>query len=261
MRALALGLLALLPAAPQALAAAWTQAEGSGIFIGTAAFTAGSQYLRAGNPTSQPEYRKLETTFYLEYGVTDWLTAIAAPSLRWTRSAGAGADSFSGLGYTDLGARVRLWSDSASVLSIQAVGRIPGASDDRRSARAGNTDAQFDLRLLYGHGFQLGETPAFVNAEAAYRFRADDPPDEWRLDLTFGIRPAERWLLLAQSFTTISNGAGRGVYPASWNSKAQLSAVYEFAPGWSLQGGVIFTTAGDDALRELGGLIGVWRRF
>lgn len=242
-------------------AAAWTQPEGSGLFIGTATYTAGNRFFEDGRLTRVPDYRKLETTFLIEYGATNWLTVVATPALRWTRVDTTPSDTFAGLGTSDLGARVRLWQDGSSVLSTQALVRIPGATDDRRPAQFGNTDPELDLRILFGHSFQAFERPAFVNLEAAYRLRFDDPPNEFRADITLGIRPAERWLLLGQSFTVVSDGSGSGPWRRYWYTKAQTSAVYEFAPGWSLQAGLVTTYAGDNALQENGGLVALWRRF
>lgn len=255
-------LLAAMCVPGRADAGAWTQPQGSTLFIGTAAYTAADQGLRDGFSTRRvPDFRKLETSLLIEHGVTDWLTAIATPSLRWTRVGSPASDDFFGLGYTDLGARARVWRDEASVLSVQVLGRIPGATDDKAPAQIGNTDPELDLRVLFGHGFTAGGRPAFVNLEGAYRLRAADPPNEFRADLTFGIRPAERWLLLAQSFTVASDGAGRSPFDDYWYTKAQLSAVYELSPGLSLQLGVVTTYAGHNALRETGGLVGIWRQF
>ncbi|MCX7931787.1 MAG: hypothetical protein N2588_04465 [Rhodovarius sp.] len=258
---LLLAAFALAIPAGSARAAAWTHPAGSGLFIGTAAFTTGDRYLRSGGSAPVPSYTKVEDRFLIEYGLTDWITAIAMPSLRWTRAGGAPADVFFGLGYTDLGARVRLWQQEASVFSFQVLGRIPGARDDGRRAQFGNTAGELDLRLLFGHGFSTLGRPAFVNLEAAYRLRFRDPPDEFRFDATYGWRPVEHWLLLAQSFTVASHGAGQGAYGSSWYTRVQLSAAYEWSPGWWLQAGGLVTLAGHNALRENGAILALWRRF
>lgn len=251
-------------AAPAAVAfgAAWTLPRGTGEAIVTTTYTQGSQYLRSGGAEQRlPEYRKIETSALVQYGLTDGITLIAMPSVFGARTGGATADDYTGLGYTDLGARARLWHDDSGVVSFQALGRIPGATDDRKPAQLGNTDAQVDLRLLAGRGFTLGEMNAWVNVEAAYRPRFEDPPNEWRFDLSVGIRPAADWAVLAQSFNVISDGEGRGAYPSYWYSKAQLSVLWEFAPSWTLQAGAFTTLAGQNALRENGALLALWRQF
>lgn len=254
-------LLLLLAMPATARGAAWTQQEGHGLFIGATTFTAARQAFQGGQTVGIPAFAKVESALYVEYGLTDGLTLLAQPSLRYTHVGGDFADDFQGFGYADLGARQRLWQGGGSVLSMQGVVRVPGATDGRRVAQIGNTDAEIDLRLLFGHGFTLGTMGAFVNAEAAYRIRFDDPPSEFRLDLTAGLRPIPRWLVLAQSFTVVSNGAGRGPFPAYWYTKAQLAAVYEIGDGWSVQAGAVMTYAGDNALREIGGLVGLWWQF
>ncbi len=253
---------ALVAPAAVAFGAAWTLPRGTGQAILTTSYTQGSQYLRAdGGEQRLPEYRKAETSLLVQYGLTDALTLIAAPSVFAARTGGANPDSYAGLGYTDLGARARIWNDEAGVISLQALARIPGATNDRRPAQLGNTDTALDLRLLAGRAIAIGGTEGFVNLEAAYRARFNDAPNEWRFDLSLGLRPAPGWAVLAQSFNVISDGEGRGVYPSSWYSKAQLSVLYDVAPGWTLQAGAFTTIAGENALRENGALLALWREF
>lgn len=252
---------AVLAAPAGARAAAWTQPEGQGLFIGTATLTSAEHQFQEGRAVRRPDYTKTETTFLLEYGLTGRLTLIAQPSIRTTRIGGASGDDFAGLGYTDLGARWRLWQGAGGVFSVQGLLRLPGATDARRAAQIGHTGAEIDLRALFGQGFALGGRPAFVNVEAAYRLRLGDAPDEYRVDVTFGLRPAPRWLLLAQNFAVASNGSGRGPFAAYWYTRAQVSAVYELGGGWSVQAGAARVYAGDNMLRETNAILALWRRF
>jgi hypothetical protein len=259
----ALPIAAMILGAPVvAFGAAWTLPRGTGQVILQTAYTQGWQYLRTGGTSQRlPEYRKVETTALVEYGLTDALTLVATPSFVAARTGGAQRDDYAGPGYTDLGARVRLWSDDASVVSFQALGRLAGPQDDRRPAQTGNTDEALDLRLLAGRGFALNGRNAWLNAEAAYRLRDNDAPNEWRVDVTLGWRVTEETALLAQSFNVISDGEGRGVYPSYWYSKAQLSLLWQFAPKWSVQAGAFMTVAGENALREHGALLALWHQF
>jgi hypothetical protein len=261
---LSLPLAAIAVTAPVAVAfgAAWTLPRGTGQAILTTTYSQGSQYLRQDGVSQRvPEYRKAESTALLEYGVTDGITLVAIPSVFAARTGGSTRDTYSGLGYTDLGARARIWSDEAGAISVQALARIPGAQDDRRAAQFGNTDGQVDLRVLAGRGFSLGDTTGYVNFEAAYRTRLDDPPHEWRFDLSLGVRPHPDLTVLAQSFNVISDGEGRGAYPSAWYSKAQLSLLWNLAGPWTLQAGAFTTIAAENALRESGGLLALWRSF
>ncbi|UFZ07986.1 hypothetical protein LQG66_17520 [Bradyrhizobium ontarionense] len=245
-----------------ALAGAWTLDAGTGavVFTGTAmqsnsAFDSGSKL----QPI--PRYSKDEAQALIEYGVTNWFTAMFQPSLQHVDIAAPFSARRSGLGYTDIGGRARIWSDASWVVSAQAIVRIPGVFDKTNPAAIGYTDPEIELRGLAGHSFKAGALPAFVDLELAQRYRLGGPPNEFRADITFGIRPAEKWMLLAQSFNVLSEGAGSWGYGSFAYHKFQLSAVYALTPTLSLQLGGYSTYWGRNALQENGLVIGAWYKF
>jgi hypothetical protein len=245
-----------------ALAGAWTLEANEALLIATGTFQAGDRAFDArGRPVPVATYKKFELSAYAEYGVTDWATVLVSPSLERVTVARPYPGDYLGPGYSDFGVRLRLARAENTVLSVQAAARIAGASDTRNPAEIGNTDPEADFRVLLGQSFAVGDWPAFLDLQAAYRVRAGAPPDEYRIDLTFGVRPAPGWLLLAQSFNVISTGPGAGIFPDTRYHKLQGSVVWEFSPGWALQGGVIATVAGRNALRERGLVGGLWRWF
>ncbi|CAB3739029.1 transporter family protein [Paraburkholderia rhynchosiae] len=262
MRGCAAGAVLML-ATSHALAGAWTLPAGTGQAIVNTTATSNDRYFDDhGSPFSNQAYRKVETQFAVEYGITDSLTGFVAPSLLGTSVGGSAGDHYFGVGYTDLGLRKRVYSDGANVFSVQATARAPGARDAGNPAEVGYTGFEYDLRALYGRSFQIGNWPAFVDAEFGYRFRNGSPPGEYRVDLTLGARPAAQWLLLLQSFSVISDGVGRGVFNFRYSYyKIQPSVVWDFAPKWSAQLGVVTTVAGRNAWREQGVAAGLWRRF
>ena len=93
------------------------------------------------------------------------------------------------------------------------------------------------------------------------RLRFGDPPNEVHADLTFGVRPVPRFLLLAQSFNTWSDGRGKGVFDRYRYHNLQASAVLDLDDHWSIQAGALGTAGGKNALRERGLLFGLWRKF
>jgi protein XagA len=107
----------------------------------------------------------------------------------------------------------------------------------------------------------MGGWPAFVDVQFAQRFRMGEPPNEFRADLTLGLQPQERWLLLIQSFNVISEGAGSFSTPSYSYSKIQLSAVYALTHSLSLQFGGYTTYMGRNALQENGLVLSAWYRF
>ena len=197
----------------------------------------------------------------MEYGVTDWLTVMAIPGLQRIDIAAPVGAHRSGVGYTEFGARTRLWQGSNWVVSGQGTFRVPGTYDAANPAAIGYTGAEIDIRGLFGASFEIGGWPAFVDAQLAQRFRAGGPPNETRVDLTLGLRTARQWLLLAQSFSVISQGSGSALFPSYDYHKLQLSVIYDITPRWALQGGAFSTVSGRNALQENGVVLGAWYRF
>jgi hypothetical protein len=139
--------------------------------------------------------------------------------------------------------------------------RIPSTFDKINPAAIGYTGHEIELRGLAGYGFKAGTIPAFVNLEVARRYRLGGPPNEFRTDVTFGIRPADKCLLLAQSFNVISEGAGSWGFGSFAYHKFQLSAVYAVTRTLSLQLGGYSTYWGRNALQENGLVVGAWSKF
>lgn len=243
-------------------AGAWTENTGKGQVIAAGTFTRSTrQFDDGGDAVPIPRYDKFELNTLIEYGLTDWLTVMTQPQLMWTGIAAPTDAEASGLGYTDLGARTRLWSDKESVFSAQAFARVPGQHDEDNAAAIGKTDPELDLRALYGRSFTIDGRSGFIDAQLGYRFRFDDPPNEVRFDFTFGIRPDPKLLLLAQSFNTFADGSAEGVFEDGREHKIQLSAVLSLDDVWSVQLGGIATVAGENALRERGVIAALWRKF
>lgn len=252
----------LLPLAGQAQAGAWTQQQGHGQVIVTSTFTKADQLFDAnGKLIAIDDYKKFELSAYMEYGLTDSLTLLGQTTYNSIDIKPPTDSEYNGFDYTEFGARARVWQGQNGVFSLQSTLRVPGASDEGNTAEAGNTQVEWDLRALAGYSFNLGSWASFAEAQAAYRFRFDDPPDEMRLDLTLGTRPHPKLLLLAQSFNTWTNGAGTGGFPRSREHKLQLSAVWDVRPNWSLQFGGLITADGVNTLYEKALFAGVWYRF
>jgi hypothetical protein len=252
----------LLSYSTMAFAGAWTQEEGRGELIFSAlAMQASSVFTTGSALRSIPPYTKAEAEALVEYGVTNWFTAMFGPSLQHVDIAPPFGAVRDGFGYTDIGGRARIWSDDSWVMSVQGLLRVPGTYDKSNPAAIGYTDPELELRGLVGHSFKVDTIPSFVDVQIAQRFRLGGPPDEFRADLTFGIRPIDRWLLLAQSFNVISEGKGTWGFGSFAYHKVQLSAVYALTTSLSLQLGGYSTYWGRNALQENGLVVGAWYRF
>jgi hypothetical protein len=258
-RVLAIGLMTS-PGA--ALAGAWTLESGQGLAIMSLTPSQARKVFDArGNVQSTPPYSKTELETLFEYGVSSWFTAMLAPSVQHI-SIGAPIEAHrTGSGYTDVGGRVLLSQGSAWVLSAQTTLRVPGAFDKSSAASIGYTDSEVDVRGLFGYGFEIAGWPTFIDVQLAQRFRLGGPPDEFRADLTLGVRPLERWLLLLQSFNVSSEGAGTLGFSSYAYHKLQASAVYAVTPAMSLQLGGFTAFAGHNALQENGVVLSGWYKF
>jgi hypothetical protein len=208
-----------------------------------------------------PRYNKFELTGLVEYGATDWLTLMVLPQLQHIDIGSPTDAQRTGLGYTEFGGRAKLYDANSWVFSMQATLRVPGTFDTGNSAAIGYTDVQADVRALLGRSFTIGRWPAFFDMEMAQRFRTDGAPDEFHTDFTVGVRPAPRWLFLAQSFNVVSEGAGTWGYPSYDYYKLQISGVYELTPAVSLQLGAFTAYTGRNALQENGAIFGAWLKF
>lgn len=251
---------ALLP--ESAFAGAWTQPAGHGQVVVTAtSSTASGAFDGSRDRQSIPRYNKFELQGLVEYGFTDRFTLMAAPGLQHIDIAGADGGNRTGLGYSEFGGRYAFAQSDSWVFSGQTLLRIPGTGDTANPAAIGYTDAEIDLRGLFGYSFTLGGKPAFVDLQLAQRFRLGDPPNELRADIALGWRAAPQWLLLAQSLNVFSEGAGGALFPSYDYHKLQLSAVYDLTAAWSLQAGGFTTFSGRNALQENGLLLGAWYKF
>jgi hypothetical protein len=246
-----------------AFAGAWTLDAGQGAAIVTGTLTQSDKaFDGSGNTQPIARYSKNELQALFEFGATNWLTLMLAPSLQHVGIAAPFEATRSGLGYTDVGARVRLGGGDSWVVSAQTTLRVPGTFDKSNPAAIGYTDPEVDVRALFGYSFNAGAWPAFVDVQVAQRFRLGGPPDEFRADVTLGVRPQDKWLVLLQSFNVMSEGAGTAPFFPNYSySKLQLSAVYSVTPKLSLQLGGYTTYWGQNALQENGLVVGAWYKF
>lgn len=227
-------------------------APGDGVTIVTTAFTGSANaYDADGRLQPIPNYRKFELRAHLEVGVTPWLTGVVKTEGRLESQSDTDR-SFAALG---VGGRVRLVQSERMVLSAQAIAYTPGLDDN--AVWLDGEPAAFDARLLFGRSFHLFGTPGFVDAQAGYRVTDGDAADEVHIDLTLGLKPTPKWMVLAQSFSTIAVG---GSAPYRYD-KLQGSVVHWIRTDVGLEVGVTGTIAGVSALQERGAFASLWYEF
>jgi hypothetical protein len=254
--------LAIIAAPGPAVAGAWTLPEGHGQASLTGSWSNATRGFDAGgklSPTARTD--KVELQGLLEYGATDRFTVLLMPGLQHVDIAAPVNARRTGFGYFEMGGRYRLFDGLSWVMSAQATLRAPGVFEPINPAAIGYSDPEVDMRVLFGKAGRIRGWPAFVDLQLAQRFRAGTPPDEFRADITFGLRPFPDWMLLMQSFNVVAEGSSPPVFPNYAYHKLQLSVVYDLSTAWSLQVGGFTTVAGHSALQENGLLLGTWYRF
>ncbi len=175
-------ILALATAAP-AHAGAWTSPKGGWYHkVALTYFTANSEF-----DTSHDErpfeldgtFTQQNLIYYGEYGILDGLTAVWSLPLRkihYTNLLEEG-DTF-GIADVELGLRVRLAAKGSFVVSFQGLLIVPGGYDGTDRLPLGNDQNNAEARLLMGASALGGRI--YFGGEAAYRYRAQEPSDEWR---------------------------------------------------------------------------------
>jgi protein XagA len=255
LRVLAFGALLLL--ATGAWAGAWLEPAGRGEVIVGGTF---SDSLRAydvnGRLAPVSSYKKFELTAYLEYGATDGVTLIAAPSVLDFRAEPPG-QSYAGMGVLEAGGRVKLYEIDEWIFSAQATLREATNTRSRIFLDTGH-GVQADGRLLIGRTFTFLGFPAFSSLEIGYRSPGGFG-HEVRADATVGVRPLDNILLLLQTFN-ISAAHTAPLYPTRSN-KLALSAVYDVTQSISVQIGGIIGLPGVNTTTERGVIGAVWYRF
>ena len=251
---------ATLPGA--ALASAFLEPEGEGLLILATRFDRSSAYYDArGKALPISAYRKFEISPYIEYGVTDWFTAIAQPSLAATRASGPYGARFEGIGVGEFGGRVGIVELDEAVVAVQATVRTPLQARGLTAATIGDTTYAGDIRLMGATAFDIDALPVFAAVEVGYRVRGGGARDEIRIDATLGSHPWPSLTLLAQTFSVFTQGPGGVYFPKMHAHKAEVSAVYHLTEEWSVQAGVFSTLFAQNARLERGAVTAVWYKF
>ena len=245
-----------------AWAGAWTLAAGQGEIIATTLFDqSNAGFDQAGRFTPTPKYASWQTTLYIDYGLTDWLTATIKPSVQSTTLGAPDNQKYTGFGDSEIGVRGRVWQTDEAVISVLGLTRLPTTAGASNATLGDTKNVDFDFRLLGGKNVAIVALPGFVDISFGARLRGGTASNEARADLGLGVYPWPRLMLLAQSFNVLSAPSNDPATPRWAQSKAQGSLVYAFDAEWRGQVGGFITLAGVNAYREYGALLAIWRRF
>lgn len=167
----------------EVIAGAWTAKEGASYnkfafnyFFSDENFDSDGNRVSAGS-----DFTDVNLTVYVEYGIRDNVTAFFSVPYKWieTELDGGGGSETNGIGDQDIGLRYNFFNDDSGVLSIQGLIKIPDPLDENPGdLPLGNGQTDYEIRLLYGKS--LYPIPIYFGLEGGYRFRTQDPSDEYR---------------------------------------------------------------------------------
>ena len=216
-------------------------------------------YNNDGHSAPINEYRQDHIYINGEYGISDDLTVIVAPSFQSIEQ--TNGPERTGPGFAEVGAKYRVAHGQDWTFSVQAAARIPGEKNTDSVAQISQSGMEYDLKA--GAGLSFGpKRKMFATAELGYRFRNGDPPNEYHADFAIGGHVADRLMLIGASYNTFSDGRGAGVFRQKHRyNDVYVSAVYKVNDRISVQAGYTATISGRNALKQSGPLLGLWSQF
>jgi protein XagA len=201
----------------QAFSGAWTAKKGSmynkvsGNF-----FISNENFDSDGDRVSSPnEFTDLNLTYYAEYGWKDNITVFGSiPYKRVEQDPddpALSSESTTEFGDVDIGLRYKFSDSKKGVMSVQGLVKIPEFYDEDERVPVGNGQYDVEVRFLYGKS--LYPRPMYYGLEFGYRFRTEDPSDEWKFLAEYGFNPNDKWALRAKLDVSISAKNGSGFNP------------------------------------------------
>ncbi len=200
--------------------------------------------------SSNGEFRDFNLNYYMEYGIVDKLTATTSIYYKDLRKED---DRFiydtDGIGDMDLGLRYQLYSGRVGVFSVQGMVKVPELYDEDDALALGNGQYDYELRFLYGRSL-WPIIPGYINLESGYRWRAEEPADEFRYLIEVGSDLGKKFYTRAKLDGLVSAGNGTdrvdnyGNPTATFEydlTKLDLTAGYKLTTKWGLELG--YTTA------------------
>jgi len=181
-------LIALVAATPNiASAGAWTAKQGDNYLKGAVNFFETSS--RFGPENGFENFRNTNFNVYWEHGIRDDLTFFATGSFSDLENTSDGVTtSGSGIGDIDVGLRYRL-IDGPVIVSVQGLFKAPYLYSEDSELPLGNGQEDFEGKLLFGKSFGAA---GYGGLEVGYRVRTEDPVDEFRFLVEYGIDVSEK---------------------------------------------------------------------
>ena len=246
-----------------AQASPWPRGDNR-LFVATNAefFIATDDFLPSTPDEATDSYKRYDLKTYAEFGLTDQITlggtVIYSQSTISNRFEARQASGFSQI---EAFAQHQLWASAKSVGAVRVTGGVPTRFETGLRPNIETDGAVAELRFLYGRNIALKPFKIFASAEAGYRKRFGDAADFGQVDITVGVEPTDKFLLLLQSYNakSIGNAADDGVSFDLY--KISPSIVWRLRKRWAIQAGATFEYAGQNVQRGNTYFLGLWSSF
>lgn len=250
--------------ATPAMAGAWPQAPGAvQIIVPFSSTTATETYDDDGKSMRRNRYTKQELAPYIEYGFSESITLVGNLALTHEHSSWLGTPiSDRAVSRIETGARFALGTWQNTLFSIQPILAWHGAAstDDPFASRRGDIDGEIDITM--GQNFTWLGMDGFTDNLIGIRVRPADRPSELKANLTIGLRPSERMMIMLKSESYASFSGGGGTAPSAvQSSKLGLSFVREIDKTVSLELSAMASVSGRNTIKERSLGLGLWYHF
>jgi hypothetical protein len=191
------------------------------------------------------KFRDYNINNYIEFGLTDKITLINSLYYKKIEKEDDVKETKTyGIGDIDLGVKYKHTEGTWGIISTQALVKIPEAYDENDDLPLGNGQYDLELRVLYGRSLYPA-IPGYCNVEFGYRWRLDDPSDEIRYLIEFGIDITKSLYGRAKldGIYSMDNGEhfDEGGNPTTTNNydvgKLDLTLGYKINKSWGIEAG------------------------
>lgn len=178
-----------------AFAGGWTHPRGKGYFkLNEQIIRSDSYFKPSGKKELITAQSRYTTSLYGEFGLVDRLSLVGyIPFYQRISEDGPGSNTKAGTGDWELGARIGLLTNRATVVSLQVMAGLPlGDSFSEQKVGLFTGDGEFNQLFSLQVGRSLWPAPGYLKGEIGFNNREGDFSDELRYALEAGFMVDER---------------------------------------------------------------------
>ncbi|MDE3000331.1 MAG: hypothetical protein OXU79_14750 [Gemmatimonadota bacterium] len=176
-------------------AGGWTHPKGKGYFkLNEQVIKSNSYFQPSGDRIDITNQSRYTTSLYGEFGLVERFTLVGyMPFYQRISEDRHGSDTKTGTGDWELGARIGLLTNRATVVSLQVMAGLPlGDSYTDQEVGLFTGDGEFNQLFSLQVGHSLWPTPGYLKAEIGFNNRESDFSDEIRYAVEAGFMVGER---------------------------------------------------------------------